>query len=247
MTDYLYIIIGMSTSFVLCIAVLLFYIKYRKNIVQQQYQMKIAEIEHQKTLIHSIITSQEMERKRIGMDLHDDIGASLSAIKLMLQMNANVTQELDEVIQSVRNLSHNLYPTIKGQLGFSDALHEYVDKINQSNALYIEVEFKNDKCETFLKDDAALGIYRILTELINNSIKHGQAQLINIIFDMDDIDFTIEYKDDGVGQLPQKLKHSSGMGFNNINSRLGIIKGKMTIEDPEVGCQIILKIPVHGA
>lgn len=245
MNAYIYIIIGMSTSFMLCISMLLFYLKYRKNIIQQQYQMKVAEVDHQKELIHSIITSQEEERKRIGMDLHDEIGASLSAVKLMLQMDKNVNTELDTVIGSVRNISHNLFPAIKGEFGFSDALHNYCEKLNFSPGLQIDINFQNEKAEKLLKEEIALAFYRIIIELITNTCKHANATEIDIHFYFAGQDnYAIDYKDNGVGGLQEIKSKNKGIGFNNIESRLGMMNASMEIKDVEKGVFIQFQLPI---
>lgn len=245
MNAYIYIIIGMSTSFMLCISMLLFYLKYRKNIIQQQYQMKVSEVDHQKELIHSIITSQEEERKRIGMDLHDEIGASLSAVKLMLQMDKNVNTELDTVISSVRNISHNLFPAIKGEFGFSDALQNYCEKLNFSQDLQIDINFQNESAEKFLKDEIALAFYRIIIELITNTIKHASASKIDIhLYFAESSMYAIDYKDNGIGGLLAMKRKNKGIGFNNIESRLGMMNASMEIKDVEKGSFIQLLLPI---
>lgn len=233
----------MSASFLLCIGVLLFYLKFRKNIMQQQYQMKVAEMNHQKDLLHAIIRSQEDERKRIGMDLHDEIGASLSAIKLMLQLQKNVSNDLDHVIHSVRNISHNLFPVIVGEYGFSDALHEYCSKLNQIT-FQVRISFQDDESETFLQKENALIVYRIVIELINNTLKHAKAKEISILFYINAAkEFMIDYKDDGIGFTINESIAKKGMGLKNIESRLGILKASMSIEKVTKGSFIKISIP----
>lgn len=256
MNSYMYIITGMASSFILCLAMLLFYLKYRKNIMQEQYRRQLSEVKHQKALIHAMITSQEEERKRIGMDLHDEIGAALSAVKLMMQLDndpledtnqvptgVDISAEMDNIIESVRSISHNLYPMLKGDFGFSDALHEYCDKLNRAADLCLILDFQDEKAETYLRGSYALNMYRVVTELINNTIKHAGAATIRISFYFLDDKYMMDYKDDGIGISPQKLEGNKGMGFKNLESRLGILEAAWELIPVNKGSFIQVSIP----
>lgn len=238
----------MSASFLLCVAILLFYLKFRKNLMDQRYQMKVAEMNYQKDLLHAIIRSQEEERKRIGMDLHDEIGASLSAIKLMLQLEKNVNKDLDNVISSVRNISHNLFPVISGEYGFSDAIHEYSEKLDHPEKVQIKIHFHDQKSEIFLQNENALTVYRILVELMTNTLKHAQAKEVNIFFILNEIEekYIIDYYDDGVGFSIEESVVNRGMGLKNIESRLGILNGLMEFKKVDKGSFIQISIPVSN-
>lgn len=256
MDSAVYIMVGMASSFVLCLALLLFYLRYRKHLMHEQLRRQLAETRHQKVLIHAVIKSQEQERKRIGMDLHDEIGASLSAVKLMIQQEqqgpdsgepvgtgVDVCAEIDKIMHTVRHISHNLYPLLKGKFGFSDALSELCDKMNGTGGPEVMLSFASEEAEVFLQGDPALNMYRVVSELINNSVRHSGATLIKIAFCFRGAHYVMDYKDDGVGIDRDKLQASKGMGFKNIESRLGMLEAKLEWMFAEKGCFMRILIP----
>lgn len=258
MNFYYYIIVAMSASFLLCLFMVFFYFKYRKNIAEQQYKLKVTELYYQKELLHTTIASQESERKRIGMNLHDEIGASLAGIKFgldhfldTLKMDANDTQTataisnmINQVIVSTRNISHELSPYIKGTYGFYDAFSNFCDLINQSGKIQVDIEFSDNKIKTILKEMQALLVYRILVELINNSLKHANAKRIGIVFSLSHPNLTIEYFDDGIGFSQNDLGGNKGIGFHNIESRLSYLEGNYTISNSYSKTHIKMIIPL---
>jgi len=243
MNIYYYVMAGMVGTFLLFVSMMLFYIKYRKNLLQQQYQMKEAEVHHQKALLHAVITTQEQERKRIGMDLHDEVGSKLSSLRLVVEnfadkdvhalprdeFNATCKSVIDSVIGNVRNISHNLSPSLRGIYGFHDAVEDFCDSINHTGKIHIDVSFTYNISKVKLDENVALAFYRVIAELINNTIKHANADNINIVFSLSHGLYTIDYKDNGIG-MPKGVK-GSGMGMQNIESRLGMIGAKYKINN----------------
>lgn len=243
MDSYIYIIIGMSASFLLSISLLLFYLKYRKNIIQQQYQMKEAEVQHQKDLLYTVINSQEQERRRIGMDLHDEVGSVLSSFRLMIEdfadknpqehskaFNTQSKKTIDNIIGSVRSISHNLSPMFKGSYGFSDAMYQFTDVINQSGKIKIDLNFDDNSIEVPLSQTEALTFYRVLIEMINNTLKHAEASHIGIDFSLKEDVFKIDYADNGKGLDKTAGPAKRGIGLRNIESRLNMVGAAYDID-----------------
>lgn len=254
MSIYLYIILGMTATFLLCLATILFYIKYRKNILKKQYELKTAEVQYQKNLLKATINSQESERKRIGMDLHDEVGANLSYLRLLIenfvekneeissvnQFNEQCRAIIDNIITNTRNISHNLSPLLNKSYGFQDMIYDYCDGINSSGKIAIQVTFDQDKTINF-SDTVTLAMYRVITELINNTIKHARAKLITLCFSFGDDFCTMDYQDNGTGMAPD---HKKGMGLQNIESRLGMIGASYRITDNNSGFNLSVTLPV---
>ncbi|HWW40297.1 sensor histidine kinase, partial [Pedobacter sp.] len=254
MSMYLYIILGMTATFLLCLATILFYIKYRKNILKKQYELKTAEVQYQKNLLKATINSQESERKRIGMDLHDEVGANLSYLRLLIenfveknegssslnQFNEQCRAIIDNIITNTRNISHNLSPLLNKSYGFQDMIYDYCDGINNSGKITVQVTFDQDKTVNF-SDTVTLAMYRVITELINNTIKHARAKRITLCFSFGDGFCTMDYHDDGTGMAPG---HKKGMGLQNIESRLGMIGASYHIADNIAGFNLSVTLPV---
>lgn len=233
MNVYMYIIIGMSASFILAASLVLFFISYKKNLLRQQAELREKEVQHQKTLLYTIISSQEAERKRIGMDLHDEVGANLSSLRLLIEdfadrnakiggvdgFNSRCKEAIDHIIVNTRNISHNLSPLLNKSYGFQDMICDYCDGVNSSGKISVHTTFEGDK-PGLLEDRVALALYRIVTELINNTIKHARANLIALTFSVKGGLYQMDYRDDGIGISPD---HKRGRGLQNIESRLGMI------------------------
>ena len=150
------VILGMLGAILFAVSFMLIYIRNRNKMLKQQRKIQEAEIAHQKDLLQSVITSQETERKRIGMDLHDEVGAALSTLRIRIDRNAGENPvaaeqaaiyktEIDKIITNMRNISHSLSPRISGNFGFYDAIHELSDSVNRSGKIKMEVLFDENK------------------------------------------------------------------------------------------------------
>ncbi len=236
----------------LLIASVYFYtqkVKRNKMVVAQK--MQEAEISHQKDLLQSVITSQEAERKRIGMDLHDEVGAALSTLRIKIEKHAgeeqaaNFKSDIDKIITNMRNISHSLSPRISGNFGFYDAVHELSDNVNRSGKINMLVNFDEDKLRGFANEQSPMAIYRVLSELINNTLKHASAKNIQLNVDVADDKMEIHYQDDGIGISQKTGTASQGMGMQNIESRLGIIGAGWELRNPEAGGYgVIISVPL---
>lgn len=227
------VVVGMLGVFLLITLMIVLQIRNQNKLLHQQRKLSEAEVTHQKNLLQAVITSQESERQRIGSDLHDEVGSVLSSLRLLIEKNSITEQQdaafalqskqlIDRVITRVRHISHNLSPRITGSYGFYDAVYELADTVNQSGTMRLDLDFEENIAQTILPDNAAMAIYRVLAELINNTIKHAQASLIRIRIIIEGNELHIFYEDDGIGIASEKTS-GRGMGMHNIESRLSMI------------------------
>lgn len=219
--------------------------KVKRNRMVLAQQLQEAEIVHQKELLQSVITSQEAERKRIGMDLHDEVGAALSTLRIKIEKHAGedagtieqaagFKSDIDTIITNMRNISHSLSPRISGNFGFYDAVFELADHVNRSGKINMEVHFDEDSLPAFTNEQAPMAIYRVLSELISNTLKHAGAKNIVLHVDVNEETMQLHYQDDGRG-VAQSSTGSKGMGMQNIESRLGVIGAAWEQRVPEGG------------
>jgi signal transduction histidine kinase/Tfp pilus assembly protein PilF len=183
------------------------------------------------------------ERKRIGQDLHDGLGQMLSVARLnisVLQQKPVLTSErkkelLDAVMQSVdeafyelRNISHNLAPSVLATKGLVNAIRELVDQVNQSKHVKVHLEMYglNGQLDGILENT----LYRAVQELMNNAIKHANASNFDLQIIKSDDEITIMAEDDGVGFDINKTLIISGGGLANIRSRIENLKGNIFID-----------------
>ena len=189
-----------------------------------------------------IITIQEDERKRIAQDLHDEVGNSLAAIKNMVihqRELSGVEKEIDNIIHTVRAISHDLMPVDFNEFTLADIIAHTVNKFKDHPTLTLEFDHTGKVVR--LKSLTELVIYRIISELIANILKHAQATkaFIQLIYQRDSLVVTVE--DNGIGI--RKSKPEEGIGLRSIRLRAEYIHDQLKIESDDKGTQIILEVP----
>jgi signal transduction histidine kinase len=261
MTDNIYflIVVGMLGVFLILAFMIMLQVKNQNRLLYQQQKMTEAEIAHQKNLLQAVITSQETERQRIGADLHDEVGSVLSSLRLLIEKHTQTAQPagedqlfnrqskqlIDRVITKVRHISHNLSPRISGSFGFFDAVHELADTVNQSATLHLTLEFDEGTASHPMNENTAMAVYRVLAELINNTIKHAQAANIQILVAVSKDSMKISYSDDGIGFTYDPNGAGRGMGMQNIESRLDMVNAKWELpKNTEKGFAMEITVPL---
>ena len=150
MTDNIYvlIIIAMTGTFILVVFFLLLN-SYTIHKIQKQKQLIYqTEIAHQKNIIQTIFQSQEEERKRIGRDLHDSVGAALSSLRLIIDSGNDTLRQdckhmIDRIITDTRHISHNLSPAILTLYGLPEAIDELTAITGRHDVLQIHSDYNN--------------------------------------------------------------------------------------------------------
>ncbi|MBN8835724.1 MAG: hypothetical protein J0I09_00545 [Sphingobacteriia bacterium] len=192
-----------------------------------------------------IINVQEEERKRIAQDLHDEVGNSLAALKNIIAYSNNkynIEEEIEHIINEVRNISHNLMPIDFNEYALTDIVRQTIDKFKEHPIIKFEyIQTGNNKK---LQPVTELIIYRILNELISNITKHANATkaLVQLTYQENSLILSVE--DDGIGitnNINETVK--KGLGLKNIKHRVGYINAMLTIETNSKGTLIIIEIP----
>jgi signal transduction histidine kinase len=255
MNESIYIAI-ISSAAGMCIiitGVILLQVRNQRRLLKKQAELSAAAIAHQKDLLQAVIQSQEAERERIGNDLHDEVGATLSSLRMLIEKNVEETTVntfvvqskaiIDGVIKNVREIAHQLSPHVSGTYGFYDSLHQLCDNINASGKLKVSLEPEEITLPENLAATTSMAIYRVIAELLNNTIRHARATQVCILFtSKDDTDvLEIRYKDDGIGLT---TKGSGGMGMHNIESRLNMIQARWEMQQKNsTGFELFISIP----
>ena len=198
--------------------------------------------EHDKEILNAIIETQENERKRFSRDLHDGLGAILSTLKIyanLLQKEDRSLEEKEEILQemkkainmaveSARTIANNIMPSLLMDHGFMKALKSFVDAINKTESVKIKLSYP-ENLKRF-DNNTETHLYRILLELINNTLKHANAKTIHIEINRTKKELFIDYKDDGKSFDFQKSYYNKdkGQGLRNIFSRVNFLNGKGT-------------------
>ncbi|WP_420573818.1 sensor histidine kinase [Kordia sp.] len=241
------VILGAVLMLIMALTLILFFYLSRKKIIQKELEKKTLELNHQKEMLKATIVAQEAERNRIAQDLHDAISAKLNVVSLsanFLLEEENVSeQETDEIInhmlrvtnktiESSRKIAHNLLPPILEKFGLGAALEELCDEF--SNSKKVDVSSSIDYTAGRLPKDDELHVFRIVQELMNNSMRHGKAKEIELNFNPKKENLFLYYKDDGLGFNTKKIGVQKGLGLRNIESRVSLLKGEITYKSEEL-------------
>lgn len=211
----------------------------------------------ERQVLSSVIKAEEKERGRIAKEMHDGLGPILSTIKLYvnelkyeslkgderLEYVNNSNDLLDEAVTSVRAISNNLMPTVIQKYGLIKALDSLCNKIN--NVGKIKINFIHQNIPNSIDADLKLILFRISGELINNTLKHAKAKVINLYIKQTENKIILDFKDDGIGFDVDKIMNieNKGMGLKNIISRIKSIDGYYKFESvPGEGFRIKIEI-----
>ena len=242
-SDFATVVVYVFIVFIILVGVLIFFFYYsRKKIIKKEIEKKNLQISYQKQLLHSIVLTQESERKRIAQDLHDDISSKLNVVSLNAHLlntknisdieKINITNNIIDLtikaLESSRRIAHDLSPPVLEKFGLNAAIHELVSEYNSTKK--IKVEYFNELDFNLFSNDNQTHIFRILQELLNNSVKHGKAPNSSIKFIKFNNANRFIYTDDGVGFDYENSKYKKGLGISNIESRVDFIEGKLEIK-----------------
>ncbi|MGL2995003.1 sensor histidine kinase [Flavobacterium sp. TSSA_36] len=239
------VLVILYTSFffiILAVVLIVFFYYSRKKILQKEIEKKDVEIEHQRELLKAVIETQEAERKRIAQDLHDDISSKLNVVALnahLLSMPHLSETELQEIklnvitltgkaLENSRKIAHDLLPPVLEKFGLDAGVEELCMEFSTAkdvNVMYVnEVVFEEKEIRRHLH------VFRIIQELLSNSLRHGKATKMAIRFVPFGAYTKCLYTDNGVGFDDKKLMHQKGLGLKNIESRISFLKGSLTFQ-----------------
>lgn len=236
---------------IVMVLITIFIIKSRNKIFAKELEKRNLEIEFQKQIFPKSLEVQENERKRIAQDLHDDISSKLIALSLNLHLlksekttntdKINIIDTIESInnttIETSRKIAHKLFPPLLEKFGLSEALEEIVSDYNKSKQ--IQINFNSEIELSILEKEKQLHIYRIIQELINNSIRHGKSSVIDIHFKKENLKIFCNYSDNGIGLDKSKFENAKGLGFNNIQTRIKAIEGDYMIDFSKKGFALI--------
>jgi PAS domain S-box-containing protein len=201
------------------------------------------------------IKAEESERERFAKELHDGVGPILSTIKLYFQWLAESkdkkyreliiekgNKNIQEAINALREVSNNLSPHILINYGLEEGLKQFINNITSSGEMAIRLICNfNERFEKEIE----FTLYRVIIELINNTVKHANASSINIhIYENTINQIEVKYQDNGIGfNVSEVLKSHSGLGMLNMQSRIQNLGGSMRfVSKRRKGLEVIVKI-----
>ncbi len=250
--------LALAIVFAILLLVLLYVFKQRTKSMKQQRELYNLAIEKEKqhakiATLTALLDGQEQERSRLARDLHDGLGGLLSGTKIQLSnLNNKIStdnkaemtksiEHLDNAVDELRRVAHNLMPDLLLKYGLEEALKEYASRMS-TDQLDIDVQFLG--YTNTLVQDKQLLVYRIIQELVNNALKHADPKqiIIQLVENTDSYLVTIE--DDGCGFDLAQVQQSKSAGLHNIQSRVQFLKGELHFHsERNLGTSIDFQFP----
>jgi signal transduction histidine kinase len=230
----------------------LFYFYAQNAKLKHNNKLKDIQSKIQENIINATINGQEVERKKIAAFLHDNISALLSSAGMHLfahiKQNETSSQEiiktksiLAQAHDQVRDLSHELMPSLLAQFGLFEALDDLCEK-NSNSILQFKYSSTVDKTTRYA-EDYEMKIYFIIMELLNNITKHSEAEHAKISLQERNGSLKIVIIDSGKGFDTKEFKVLEGFGLNQIKARLNNLKGAIVINS-KINCGTTIKMTI---
>ncbi len=233
-------------------------IKQNEALQREKIQQLIKEKEID--AMNAMVEGQENERLRIARDLHDRLGGTLSIVKMhfksveesiealketSVKQYKEANDLLDEACEEVRKIAHDMSSGVLMKFGLVAALKDLkatVEATGQLNMNFLEIGLQER-----LDYEYEINIYRIIQELITNTLKHAKASEMTIQLYRKDDRLSIVVEDDGIGFNQKEKQKEGGMGIANIDSRVQRFEGEMNIDSGKgAGTTITIDLPINS-
>lgn len=242
---HILLLIGLLLSFLLII--FFYYVfKYHKKSIKLYSEKLSAEM-----------SGRELERKRISKDLHDELGSTLTGANMYLQvLNGDVDHDKQVIskvqssvsrsLEQIKQIMNDLYPVSLDNYGLVACLNEFIEEINQLNAINIIFTNTVENIEAKILKEHKIHIFRIIKEISQNTIKHADSSVLSLRFSQNDNKIILETIYQGKGfDGDDKAYTNKGRGLNNIISRVELISGEIYLDTrPQKGVHYTIEIPI---
>lgn len=197
-----------------------------------------------------LVNGMEDERRRLSRELHDGVGPYLTSLKHYIEnrvkneeKKAEMKKIVDDTIAEIRLMSNALMPASIDDFGIGVTLTNFIESLKKSTTVNIEYEDLTQQENSNITNHQAINLFRISQELINNSLKHSNAQNIRITLSEFDEFISLFYFDDGIGFDINTVK--LGLGITNIKERVEICNGTITINANPGNTTFEIELPVE--
>ena len=204
-----------------------------------------------------MMTAQEDERRHIARNLHDDLSQTLAFLaidigKLAGQGTEAMAQQLRplqrravEAAETVRQISHELHPSILDDLGLTAALEQYCEEFQERSG--IATHFASQNVPEYLPKDVSSCIYRIAQESLRNVSKHSKTETVFVSLEMLDSAVRLTVKDLGIGLVRDSSESRTSIGIVGMKERARLVNGNLSLQSKAgEGTEVSLEVPVSG-
>lgn len=253
----LILVIGSSAMLLMATFVVFFVFMYQRKLLRKQMEYaRVEELLRKEELsnAYKVLEAKDIERQNVARELHDNVGSILTSLNIYLdtlgdendkskfdQKLARSQQIGREATDEIRKLSHRLASVSLQHFGLETAVKDLIQTVTANNS--IKFDFSLSLVDE-LEYQTSLNLYRILQELVNNTLKYAKASRINLqIHTINSEYLSFIYEDNGTGF--DVSNSTKGMGLLNIRSRIESMNGDLTIDSTHRGSSFIIEIPIR--
>jgi len=218
-------------------------------------ERKQAEVEIQRAhtqllaLNRHLIQTQEQERRRIGLELHDQLGQELALLSIEIERLMQkapeslakrlqkLTTKTKEVSSQVQTLSHQLHPSQLQHLGLVAASRSLCKDVSQASE--VQIDFSHSDVPSPIPENVSICLYRVLQESLGNMVKHSGTQEAQVTLTGRHDEIHLDVCDSGVGFDPESQRETFGLGLISMRERLNLVDGELSIESQPLGGTLI--------
>lgn len=202
---------------------------------------------------NALVNKLEDERSRIARDLHDGLGQSLVILKNKFTRSATTQEKLQEeidsdfsqVIEEVRAISRSLVPPELRRLGLKPSLEKLLNQVQESTGILVNYEIA-DISEEQLSQINQVRVYRVIQELLNNTIKHAEASALKVQLILKNEGISLIYLDNGKGlDIEKAMSTENSLGLKSIDQRVRAMNGNIKYEKAERGIRVKIRIKLN--
>jgi len=229
---------------------------------RKQTEMKIQKVRKQlRALSRQLISTQETDRRRIALELHDELGQELALMSIEIEQlmqkppesQAQLVKHLQKLAMKnrristyVQTLSHKLHPSSLEHLGFVAAARSLCHEVSKSSE--IQIDFGHSDFPRSIPEDVSICLYRVLQESLTNIVKHSGTREAQVRLTGRSDEIHLYVCDLGIGFDPDSVGSDGGLGFVGMRERLSLVGGELLIESqPSVGTQIKVCVPLNSS
>ncbi|MEM6522450.1 MAG: histidine kinase [Bacteroidota bacterium] len=248
--------LGTLGMLVLTSAIIIFVYLYQRKLLKKKIAFqKIEDLLKKQELesAYALMEGQDIERRRIAAELHDNIGSILVTLNMYADTGLSATDQhkkdemlnrmiyiINKASEETRKLSHRLDSGTLKHFGLKSAIYDLVEVVNKVKSIEIKSSIQlNDEIDNTI----SFNLYRVIQEMINNTLKHAKASIINL--DVSSVGkeyISVIYFDNGIGIGKQQI--TEGIGLKNIHNRINKLSGELTIESNGKGFNAVIEIPL---
>jgi signal transduction histidine kinase len=205
--------------------------------------------------LRRVVAGQELERRRLARELHDETGQALTSILLGLKQveeagspeaaraaAAELREQIVETLQNVRRLAVELRPSALDDFGLAPAVERLAEAFGEQSGIAVDIQTNLDSQR--LAPEVETALYRIVQEALTNVAKHAEATHVSIVVTRRESSVSVVIEDDGQG-FGAGGGTGDGLGLVGMKERVGLLGGRLALESTEgAGTTVVAEVPV---